>query len=259
MRTTPLILAVAILSLARFAGAQAPKDDAISAENRKDAIAHYQTGVEKMHAESFEEAVEEFRIAINLDRLLVLAHYQLGETYMALRDYPKAVEALEGCVAAHVELVALRSSDHSLGQKRLDEEIDALKDTQRHMSAGTKSATPQNDELRIENRLQELEQEKRRGTMPSEVPAEFSLALGSAYLRSGRMDDAQKAYSDAIRVNPKLGEAHNNLAFVHFRAGRLDEAESELKAAEKAGFPVNPRFKDDVQKAKKEAAAAAKP
>ena len=91
--------------------------------------------------------------------------------------------------------------------------------------------------------------------MPTEVPAEFSLALGSAYLRSGRMDDAQKAYAEAIKVNPKLGEAHNNLAFVYFRAGRLDEAENELKAAEKVGFPVNPRFKDDVQKAKKETAA----
>ena len=89
------------------------------------------------------------------------------------------------------------------------------------------------------------------------MPAEFSLALGSAYLRSGRMDDAAKAYGEAIKVNPKMGEAHNNLAFVHFRAGRLDEAAAELKAAEKAGFAVNPRFKDDVEKARK--AAAAKP
>lgn len=256
MRTTLLTLAVAVVSLAPFARAQAPKNEVVSAENRKDAIEHYQTGMDKMRVESFEEAAEEFHIAIKLDRLLVPAHYQLGETYMALKDYPMAVETLEACIAAHLDLLALRSSDHSLGQKRLDEEIDALKDTQRHMATGTsKSSSPQNDALRIESRLQELEQEKRRGTIPTEVPAEFSLALGSAYLRSGRMEDAQKAYADAIKVNPKMGEAHNNLAFVHFRAGRLDEAENELKAAEKAGFPVNPRFKDDVQKAKKETAA----
>jgi Flp pilus assembly protein TadD len=58
---------------------------------------------------------------------------------------------------------------------------------------------------------------------------------------------------EAIKVNPKMGEAHNNLAFVYFRTGRLDEAESELKAAEKSGFAVNPRFKDDVKKAKQAA------
>jgi tetratricopeptide (TPR) repeat protein len=254
MRTT--LLTLAVLSLAPVARAQAPKNEIVSAENRKDAIEHYQAGMDKMRVESFEEAAEEFHAAIKLDHLLVLAHYQLGEAYMALKDYPRAVEALEACIAAHLELVALRSSDHSLGQKRLDEEIEALKDSQKHMATGTsKSVSPQDDALRIESRIHTLEQERRRGTMPTEVPAEFSLALGSAYLRAGRMDDAQKAYADAIKVNPKLGEAHNNLAFVYFRAGHLDEAETELKAAEKAGFPVNPRFKDDVQKAKKETGA----
>jgi hypothetical protein len=32
--------------------------------------------------------------------------------------------------------------------------------------------------------------------------------------------------------------------------GRLAEAESEIKAAEKAGFKVNPQLKDDLKKAK---------
>ena len=52
-----------------------------------------------------------------------------------------------------------------------------------------------------------------------------------------------------------MGEAHNNLAFVYFSTGRPAEAEQELKAAEKSGFAVNPRFKEDVQKKQKEAAA----
>jgi tetratricopeptide (TPR) repeat protein len=254
MRTMLLTLALVAVSIGPSWATQAPKTDAISKENRAAALQHYQAGMDKMRIESFEEAAEEFRTAIKLDRLLILAHYQLGEAMMALRNYPAAVEALEGCVAAHKELVALESGDHNLGQKRLDEEIEALKDSQRHIATGTsKSLSPQNDALRLDSRLHELEDQRRRGTMPTDVPAEFSLALGSAYLRSGRMEDAQKAYADAIKVNPKMGEAHNNLAFVHFRAGRLDEAETELKAAEKAGFAVNPRFKDDVQKAKKEA------
>jgi tetratricopeptide (TPR) repeat protein len=259
MRTTFVTFAFVALSvgpLARAAQAQAPKPGAISADDRKEAIQHYQAGMEKMQAESFAEAVEEFQAAIKLDRLLVLAHYQLGEARMALKDYPGAVEALEACVTAHKELMALRSSDRDLGQKRLDEEIEALKDSQRHLAMDSShSAGPGNQALRLENRLHELEQDRHRGTMPTDVPAEFSLALGSAYLRAGRMDDAEKAYGEAIKVNAKMGEAHNNLAFVYFRTGRAAGAEQELKAAEKAGFPVNPRFKDDVQKAKKEAAA----
>jgi tetratricopeptide (TPR) repeat protein len=170
---------------------------------------------------------------------------------MALKQYPEAVDALERCISVHKELVTLQETDRALGEKRLDEEIEALRDSIRTYTSGTaKSLQPQNEVLRLENRLHELEQQRRRGVTPTDVPAEFSLALGSAYLRSGKIAEAEKAYGEAIRVNPKMGEAHNNLAFVYFRTGRLDEAENELKAAEKSGFAVNPRFKDDVRKAK---------
>jgi tetratricopeptide (TPR) repeat protein len=256
MRTI-LVFALAAMSIRplAWAGPSQPTNP-ISDDDRSEAIQHYQTGMDKMQAESFAQAAEEFQAAIKLDRLLVLAHYQLGEARMALKDYAGAVEALEACIAAHKELLALRSNDRDLGQKRLDEEIEALKDTQRHLAMDSShSPQPGNAALRLESRLHELEQDRHRGTMPTEVPAEFSLALGSAYLRAGRMDDAEKAYGEAIKVNAKMGEAHNNLAFVYFRTGRPVAAEQELKAAEKAGFLVNPRFRDDVRKAMKEAAA----
>jgi tetratricopeptide (TPR) repeat protein len=252
-RTRLYVLTLAALSAGpTLRAAEPPRTDAISQERRKEAVQHYQAGMEKMRAESFAEAAEEFENAIELDHLLVLAHYQLGEARMALKEYPSAVDALEACIAVHKELTALHETDRALSEKRLDEEIQALKDSLRHLST-SKSVQPQNAALGLENRLHELEQQRRRGTAATDVPAEFSLALGSAYLRSGRMDDAAKAYADAIKVNPKMGEAHNNLAFVYFRAGRLDEAAGELKAAEKAGFAVNPRFKDDVAKARKQA------
>jgi hypothetical protein len=34
---------------------------------------------------------------------------------------------------------------------------------------------------------------------------------------------------------------------------RLDDAEKELKLAEKAGYPVHPRLKEDIKKARKAA------
>jgi Flp pilus assembly protein TadD len=61
------------------------------------------------------------------------------------------------------------------------------------------------------------------------------------------MVDAEREYREATKVEPKLGEAHNNLAVVLMLTGRLEEAEREMKAAEKAGFRVNPQFKDDLK------------
>lgn len=259
MRTSLTTLALAALLIASSArAAQAPgKTDAISEQSRAQAREHYQAGMEKMRAETFAEAAEEFQAAVKLDRLFVLAHYQLGEARMAQRQYPEAVTALEGCIAAHKEVVRLQETDRAVGEKRMDEEIQTLKDSIRTYQSGTtKSVQPQNQILKLETQLHELERQRRRGITSVDVPAEFSLALGSAYLRSGKIAEAEKAYGEAIQVNPKMGEAHNNLAFVYFRSGRLDEAENELKAAEKSGFAVNPRFKEDVKKAKE---AAPKP
>jgi len=55
----------------------------------------------------------------------------------------------------------------------------------------------------------------------------------------------------AVEVNPKYGEAHNNLAVIYMQTGRLTEAEQEMKLAEKNGFGVNPQFKTDLKERQK--------
>jgi Flp pilus assembly protein TadD len=63
------------------------------------------------------------------------------------------------------------------------------------------------------------------------------------------MADAEREYRETLRADPKIGEAHNNLAVVCLQTGRFQEADVELKAAERAGFRVNPQLKEDVKKA----------
>ena len=87
------------------------------------------------------------------------------------------------------------------------------------------------------------------------MPAEFPLALGSAYFRQEKLQEAKAEYEEATRLNPKLGAAHNNLAVIYLLTGLPAEAETELSRAEKSGFAVNPRLKEDIKKAK----AARKP
>jgi Tfp pilus assembly protein PilF len=82
------------------------------------------------------------------------------------------------------------------------------------------------------------------------VPAEIFLALGSAYFRQQKLEDAEREYAEAVRINRKLGAAHNNLAVIYLLTGRLDLAEESVKQAERNGFKVNPRLKDDLKAAK---------
>ena len=61
------------------------------------------------------------------------------------------------------------------------------------------------------------------------------------------MEMAETEWKAAIAVKPKLGEAHNNLAVIYMQTGRLKDAEQSIKNAEKAGFRVNPRLKEDLK------------
>ena len=53
-----------------------------------------------------------------------------------------------------------------------------------------------------------------------------------------------------LALDPGSGDAHNNLAVVLMLTARLDEAEREVKLAEKAGVAVSPRLKDEIKKRK---------
>ncbi len=90
---------------------------------------------------------------------------------------------------------------------------------------------------------------QRRTTSTSGIPAWISVALGSAYFRSDAIADAEREYLAALHADPKLGEAHNNLAVVYLQTGRYDKAAEEVSAAEKSGFRVNPQLKADIRKA----------
>jgi tetratricopeptide (TPR) repeat protein len=219
---------------------------------RQEAVQHYRAGEEQMRAESFAEAAAEFRIAGRLDPLFDLAHYSLGQAYMALKRYPEAVEAYLACRKAIRVKASLDLKDWATLERRRDDELRELQQAIQAVQSGViKTSSRDNMILRLEERVRVLEEGRMRGTQGRfELPAEVSLALGSAYFRQGLLSDAERAYREAIKTNAKLGAAHNNLAVVYLRTGRLKESQEELRRAEKAGFNVSPRLKDDLKKAR---------
>lgn len=58
--------------------------------------------------------------------------------------------------------------------------------------------------------------------------------LASVYLKMQKMDDAQKAATEAVELEPALPMAHTALGEVYFRQGKLQEAEQQFLTALKA-------------------------
>jgi len=229
----------ALLGLAVSAGAQ----QIATEQNRREALQLYRVGQEFLSGEQFEKAAEQFSKSVHKDALLTVAHYGLGQSYMGLRRYASAAKAYGDCLEAFKALHGLQQSHRFEVERQRDDEIKALKENIRSLNqAGQTLRATQADA-----RITDLERQKTSIEATFQPPAEVLLALGSAFFRNGDAQAAMVQWEAAIVSNPKLGEAHNNLAVVYMQTGRLADAERELKLAEKNGFRVNPQFKDDLK------------
>lgn len=236
------------LALMMLPGYSADAQTLASSADRRDAMRHYRAGQELLAGEQFEKAAEQFQRAIKLDRLLTDAHYGLGHSYMGLGRYVSAIRAFDRCIDAARELHRLRQRDRVNTDKLIDDQIRELKDSVRRVASGQiRVAQPQIKQMQLEQRIQELERSRSSLSVNFEAPATVLLSLGSAHFRNGDRDAAERFWTHAVEVNNRLGEAWNNLAVIHLRAGRKKEAEDAVRKAERAGFRVNPRLKDDIR------------
>jgi tetratricopeptide (TPR) repeat protein len=209
----------------------------------------YRAGVEAMKSESWDEAAEQFRGAIAADPEMVMAHYNLGQCRMAQKRYVEAVAAYRNTKDAFTRMGSLSEQDREKVDRDRQDEIRGLRDNLTLLNT-VKDGSAERRAMEIDSRIRLLESMRFKGNVRPTMPAEFPLALGSAYFRQQKLEEAKAEYEEATKLNPKLGAAHNNLAVIYLMTGLPAEAETELTRAEKSGFPINPRLKEDIKKAK---------
>jgi tetratricopeptide (TPR) repeat protein len=242
-----------LLLLTSLAGAS----DSFDAQKRREAEQAYRRGEELMRSEAYDQAIPHFRTAIQLDPLFSIAHYSLGQSFMALRRYPEAVEAYVGCRESFERIASLSTQDKNAIEKGREDEIRELKDSLLRVQQGKIKGNTMSLEVGIQERLRVLEASRLKGSEERVgVPGEVMLALGSAYLRNGQVEEAEGSYKEAIQTNAKLGAAHSNLAVIYLKTGRYLEAKDAVRRAEQAGLLVNPGLKADIEERVKAAAAA---
>ena len=228
----------------------------VDEQQRREAFKYYRAGQEFMYAEAWEKAIHEFSLAAQLDPLLTLAHYGHGRAHMELKNYSAAIRAFLDCREAFRTLFSLRETDKLKADHLRQEQVQELRDSLRLLESGRIRDANPSTVARMQARIRELGRDLFRGTPAQfQVPAEVSLALGSAYFRSGSIEAAEREYRAAIGANRKFGEAHNNLAVVLMMTGRLTEAQEELELAKKAGFRVNPLIQEELASRERVAAS----
>lgn len=213
-------------------------------------------------------AEEALRQAADLDPASPFPPYALGLALMDRQRFPEAVSAFDRC---RTVFRCLREADPSARERlrgRIDQEIQRLQSAVAELERTRlkKKAIPwqeMNNDAQtslgqsaqvihgIERYIVGL---RRLRQDPDREPAALALALGNAHFQAGALDLAEREFREALLTEPDNGDAHNNLAVVCLATGRFEEAEREMKAAERAGIEVAARLKDEVRKGKKTAA-----
>ena len=214
------------------------------------AQAHYIAGWQHMHAEHYEDAAGEFKAATELNQKFQLAYYGLGRAYQNLRRYSEAIGALATCRQLYNTQASQKFNSQMEADRYRSDRLLELQDMQTQISKGPQSTRTQEMSRQVSDAIRRTTDEKDRGLnigFENPVPAFVSLALGSAYFRSERFDDAEQAYKDAVKTDTKAGEAHNNLAVIYLMKAEYPQALAEIKAAEKAGVKVSQDLKDEIR------------
>jgi tetratricopeptide (TPR) repeat protein len=256
------------LALPRLCAGTEPCLERASPAESQQAFALYRQGQEALESGQLAEAETLFLASTQLDPSLPLGHYGLGELYMTLKRFPEAVAAFTACKQAF-ECLGLSLGERVQLRRLLEDATHELRDAvrrveQERLARGlilwqevNRSSPPGMGQSslyvqQLEKRLMQLEEWKRRVSTP-QLPSQVAMALGSAHFHLGSLAEAEREFREALELDPRLGDAHNNLAVVYMLMGRLDEAQAEMKLAEKGGASVSPRLKEEIEKRKSQA------
>ena len=230
-----------------------------AAEARSNAMTQFKAGEALILASKWPEAEAALLKAVAFDPLLAVAHYGLGQTYMSQKRFKEAVQAFStsrqafGCVSWSEddrkrrtdEIRELRDFIRSADRRRLQEVRVAGKEVNGDVrTSGDKMRASQD----AERHLAELETSLKEA---NPTPPGVTLALGTALFQIGAIAEAEVEFRAVLVRDPRSGDAHHNLALVCTITDRLDEAEQEIAAAEKAGVPVHPRLKEELERRKR--------
>lgn len=104
-------------------------------------------------------------------------------------------------------------------------------------------ANTRNDISIIDNRLRE--------PIPPilHTPADYFYVHGNILFKLQRYQDAHDQYVEAVKKDPRHGNAYNNLINLYFIAKDYQGALAYLKEAEANGAQINPELKKAVEKA----------
>ena len=209
-----------------------------------------QLGWEYMRSEKFENALTAFQQSVETDPSFEMAWYGAGRAHLALKQFVSATSALNRCKELYVQQAGRQFTNQQEAQRYRNDRITELDEMIRQVQSMPQTAQRQDQLRQLDTQKRQMQDIIARGnniSIDNSVPAWVSLSLGSAYFRSGKLQEAEHAFKDAVSADRRSGEALNNLAVVYLETERFNLALSTIEQAKKTGFKVNPELENAIR------------
>jgi len=199
----------------------------------KQKLKYLSKGEQYFSQSKYQEAVVEFRNAVQIDPRSTDAHYQLARAYMRLKNPQAAYRELVETVTlapqnsdAQLQLAALlvTGRQYEQAEAAANKVIAAdPKNSKAHTILGAKHAMLGELSTAISEFQKAIELD------PKQV--EYYDSLGTLYLSAGRPSAAEAVHKNAIQANPKSTQARMTLGKFYFLRHEMAEAEAQIRGA----------------------------
>jgi len=194
---------------------------------------HIQNGDEYAAKKQFQEAVIEFKIALQEDPQSAVAHFKLGEAYAAISDVRNALPAYVRAADLDPDNIdaQLKAGNLLLLARKYDDARTRARETLRRHPDNTGALLLLGNALAGLRSFDEAVAANERATSLDPKRSGLFLNLGALQFISGNKAEAEAAYLKAVETEPNSPETHLGLATFYWASGRLGDAERAMLAA----------------------------
>jgi len=200
------------------------------------------------------KARKEFQVVVERMAEHADAYFFLSQISYKEGKIDESLEEIQQAKDNYKFIIKMKINMHQIMLNQLREQQDDIEERLNAMREAAAAATgPQKSKLAAEvtklegkkntivNRLNEPVPEA------EETPAVYFYFHGNVFVKQKKYQEAHDQYMEAVRINPKHGDAYNNLASLYYMVKKYSQAMEYLKLAEESGAEVNPKFKQALE------------
>jgi tetratricopeptide (TPR) repeat protein len=131
--------------------------------NAERALSQYQKGWQHMRAEQYEDALQAFARALELNPRLNLAHYGKGRAYMGLRRYTEAVQSYSVCRENYIAEAGKKYASQVEATRAQQDRLLELRFLQQQSTSGPQNARSHDQQRQIQDAVRIAENAIQRG------------------------------------------------------------------------------------------------